>query len=166
MIDFTLTHEIGCSAEQFWKVFFSPEFNNSLYLKELAFPDFKIVSLDNPDGDVHRVVDAQPRLAMPEVVMKLLGPSFRYREEGKLDRAQSVFSWKLTPSTLSEKVRTSGKVKAVKIDENRCKRIVEISIEAKIFGVGGLVESSSEKTYRDAWERSAAYMNRYLKTLG
>jgi hypothetical protein len=162
VIHFTLTHEIACAADAFWSTFFSTDFNDALYKTELAFPEFNVLKIEKLDGDTHRIVDALPKLAMPPVVMKLLGSGFRYREEGTLDRAKLTFNWKIIPGTLADKVRTDGFVKVEAISESRCRRIVDITIEAKIFGVGGVVESSTEKTYRDAWERSAVFMNKFV----
>ena len=37
-----------------------------------------------------------------------------------------------------------------------------MTIEAKIFGVGGLIESSAEKQLREGWDKSAVFMNKWL----
>jgi hypothetical protein len=44
------------------------------------------------------------------------------------------------------------------------RRIAEMSIEAKIFAVGGLLESTAEKQMRDGWDKSATFMNKYLES--
>jgi hypothetical protein len=43
------------------------------------------------------------------------------------------------------------------------RRVAEILIEAKVFAVGGLIESSAEKQLRDGWDKSAVFMNRWLE---
>ena len=43
---------------------------------------------------------------------------------------------------------------------------MEVTIEAKIFGVGKLVESSTEDEVRTAWGKESAFINRYLKQRG
>ncbi|MFO0658614.1 MAG: DUF2505 family protein [Polyangiaceae bacterium] len=156
MIHFTLTHEIDCAAEAFWSTFFSKEFNDALYKTELAFPEFNVLKLDKLDGDTHREVDALPKLAMPPVVMKLLGNGFRYREEGTLDRAKLTYNWKIIQYARGTKL-PDGFVKIESINEKRCRRIVDITIEAKIFGVGGIVESSTRRPTAMRREKGAAF---------
>jgi hypothetical protein len=72
----------------------------------------------------------------------------------------------MTPSTLADKLFTSGTVRVEPIGTDKVRRIAEMSIEAKIFAVGGLIESTAEKQMRDGWDKSAVFMNRYLETAG
>ncbi len=37
-----------------------------------------------------------------------------------------------------------------------------MTIEVKVLGFGGLIESSAEKQVRESMDASAAFMNRYL----
>ena len=38
-----------------------------------------------------------------------------------------------------------------------------MSVEVKIFGLGGLVESTAEKAMRDAWNKTAVFHNQWLE---
>ncbi len=42
-------------------------------------------------------------------------------------------------------------------------RVVEITMEAKVFGVGGMIEKMTEKSTREGWGKSADFINDYLK---
>jgi hypothetical protein len=162
MKKFTLRHEINCSAEHFWKVFFDKDFNTTLFLEQLGFPEYVILEQDEGDKQVHRRVRGRPKMDMPKPVMKLLGDSFGYEEVGTLERATGVWSWKLKPNTLEGKLLTGGEVRVEKIDDKRCRRVADMHCEAKVFGLGGLLESSTEKEMRSGWDKSAAYMNKWL----
>lgn len=158
-----LRHEINCSVEHFWKVFFDKDFNESLFLKELGFPEYEVLSQEaKDDGTVTRTVRGMPKMDMPKPVMKLLGDGFSYKESGKYDPNTKVWTWTMTPAKLADKLRNEGTVKCEKISDDKCRRVAEIDIEAKVFGVGGLIESSSEKQMADGWNKSAAYMNRWI----
>jgi Protein of unknown function (DUF2505) len=159
---FTVTHEINCDAETFWKVFFDKSFNDELYLKELGFPEYKTLEQNETDTKITRKVHGQPKMDVPGPIAKLLGSSFSYIEEGSMDRASKLWRWKLLPSTLAEKLRTEGTVRIEPIGDSKVRRVAEIEVEAKIFGVGGLMESSAEKQLRQGWDSSAAFMNKYL----
>ena len=45
-------------------------------------------------------------------------------------------------------------------------RIIEVTLEAKIFGVGGLIESSFEKQMREESDRSATFTHKWLQSGG
>ena len=158
---FTVTHEINCNEETFWKLFLDKEFNERLY-KHLGFPQFTILSQEENDQKVTRKVHGQPKMDMPGPVAKLLGSSFSYDEEGALDKKSKVWSWKMTPSALADKMRNGGTMRVEKVGDDKVRRIADIDIEAKIFGVGGLIESSAEKQLRQGWDDSAVYMNNYI----
>lgn len=159
---FTVTHEINCSADHFWKLFFDKEFNEKLYREALGFPKYEVLQHEENDRQITHKVMGQPKMNMPGPVAKLLGSNFIYTEEGSFDRATKVWRWKMTPSALADKMRNEGTLRLEPIGDHKVRRIAEIVIEAKIFGVGGLIESSAEKQLREGWEDSAKFMNRYL----
>jgi hypothetical protein len=160
---FTVTHEIRCNADTFWKVFFDRTFNEELFRKELGFPDYSIVDQRETDTEIVRKVAGQPKMSMPGPVMKVLGPGFRYTEEGRFNKATKTWTWKMTPSTLAEKLTQTGTMRIEPIGDNKVRRITEIVAQAKIFAVGGLIESSAEKQLREGWDASAVFMNRWIE---
>jgi hypothetical protein len=163
---FTLTHEIHCNVDTFWKVFFDKEFNEKLYKGPLGFPDFTVVDQKDTETSVTRKVAAQPKMEVPGPVAKLIGPGFRYTEEGSMTKSERVWRWKMIPSTLADKLFTSGTVRVEAVGDSKVRRIAEMNVEAKIFAVGGLIESSAEKQMRDGWDKSATFMNQWIKDHG
>jgi hypothetical protein len=161
---FTVTHEIRCNAETFWKTFFDKTFNEKLYLEVLGFPEFKIVDQTENDQKITRVVQARPKVDMPAPIAKALGPNFGYKEEGSFDKAKQLWTWKMVPSTMAEKLRNEGAVRIEPVGTDKVRRVADILIEAKVMLIGGLMESTAEKQLRDGWDKSAVYMNKYLAT--
>ncbi len=161
---FTVTHEIRCNVDTFWKVFLDKDFNTELYTKALAFPSFQILEQTETDTQASRKVSAQPKMDVPGPVQKLFGAGFRYTEEGSMSKSERIWRWKMTPSTMPDKLHTSGTVRVEPIGDDKVRRIAEMVVEAKIFGVGGLIESSAEKQLRDGWDKSATFMNKWLET--
>lgn len=159
---FTVTHEINCDAETFWKVFFDKEFNEKLYRSGLGFPEFNIIDQKETDKELIRKVVGQPKMEMPGPVAKLLGSGFKYTEDGSFDKASKVWRWKMIPSTLADKMRNEGSMRIEPVGDNKVRRVAEILIEAKIFGIGGMLESTAEKQLRAGWDESAVYMNKHL----
>jgi Protein of unknown function (DUF2505) len=159
---FTITHEINCNAETFWKVFLDKEFNEKLYRGELGFDEYNIVDQRDTGTEVIRKTFGRPKVNLPGPLAKLVGDGFSYTEDAKLNKATQVWSWKLTPSTLADKTRNEGQMRIEPIGDNRVRRIAEIVIEAKVFGVGGLLESTFEKELRQGWDRSAIFTNKWI----
>lgn len=162
MAKVTLTHEINCDAERFWNLFFDKEFNEKLYKDTLGFPEFEIVEHRDDDKERYRKVKGKPKMNVPGPVAKLFGDNFKYEDQGKLDKKSGVFTFKITPSTMAEKLKNEGSVRIEAAGAGKVKRVVELIIEAKVFGVGGLIESSTEKQMRQGWEDSAAFMNKWI----
>lgn len=166
MAKFTLTHEIRCNADTFWRIFLDQEYNKKLYLEGLGFSAYDILEQRETDALVTRKVKGTPKMNLPGPIAKLVGSNFSYVEDGQLDRASKIWSWKVTPSSLADKVRNGGVLRLEPIDDNRVRRIAEIEIEAKVFGVGGLIESSLEKQLREGWEASVPFMHKWLAAHG
>ena len=159
---FTVTHEIHCNVEAFWKLFFDKGFNDKLYLEGLGFPAYKALEQNETETKITRRVEGTPKMNMPGPVAKLMGSNFSYKEEGSFDKATRIWTWKLIPSTLADKMRNEGSVRVEAVGDDKVRRVAELLIEAKIFGLGGLIESSAEKQLREGWDQSAVFMNKYI----
>jgi hypothetical protein len=57
-----------------------------------------------------------------------------------------------------------GTVRAERVSDTKCRRVAEMSVEAKIFGLGGIIEGASEKQLREGWDKSASFMNKWVET--
>ncbi len=167
MPTFTMTHEIDCDEDTFWKLFVDKEFNEALYKVGLEFPEWKIEEQTETDTEIKRRTKGRPKMKnVPGPVAKILGDSFGYVETGAMNKANRVWKYTLTPSTMAEKIKQEGVVRIQKVGDKKVKRVVDLTIEAKIFGIGGMVESTTEKQLRDGWNDSAVFMNKWIKEKG
>ncbi len=162
MTNIRLVHTIHCDAPAFWKLFFDPKLNQALYRKALEFTKLEVLSFEETDARISRKVAASPKLShLPGPVAKLLGSNFGYVEEGTMDKAEGVWRFKMIPTTLAEKIRQEGTVR-LEPEGEHVRRIVEVTVDVKVFAIGGLVESVAEKELRKAWETSTTYMNDWI----
>ncbi|HTJ85062.1 MAG TPA: DUF2505 family protein [Polyangiaceae bacterium] len=167
MPTFTLTHEIQCDEETFWKLFLDKEFNEALYRGALEFPEWNVEEQTETEHEIKRRTKGRPKLKnIPGPVAKILGDSFGYVETGAMDKAKKVWKYKLTPSTMAEKIKQEGTLRIEKAGDKKVKRFVELTIEAKVFGIGGMLESTTEKQLREGWETSAVFMNKWINDKG
>jgi hypothetical protein len=163
MLNLTLRHEFDCTTDMFWTIFFDKDFNLALFRDTLDFSRFEVLEQRETDKEIIRRVSASPKLDVPAPVAKLLGPGFSYVEEGTFDRASKRWQWKTIPSAMKDKLRQTGTVVAEEAGESRCRRVAHIEAEAKIFGIGGMVESTLEKSLRAGWDKSADFMRTWIK---
>jgi hypothetical protein len=160
---FTLTHEIQCDPETFWRVFLDKDFNTELFRDALGFPKFDIVEQRENDREIIRKVSGTPKMDVPGPVAKVLGSSFSYVEEGRFDKSSKTWHWKMIPSTMADKMKTEGIIRVEPAGEGKCRRIADVTLEAKIFGIGGMMESAAEKNLRQGYDASATFMNKYIR---
>jgi hypothetical protein len=154
----SVTHTFDCDADTFWKTFFDREYNQKLYLEGLGFKQFEILEIT----DTSRRMRGVPKMTLPGPVAKLLGDSFGYEEIGTFDRPGNIFRWKMQPNTMKDKLFTEGSIKIEPMGD-KVKRTNSASIEAKVFGVGGLLEGTAEKEMTASWEKEAAFTARWIK---
>jgi hypothetical protein len=163
MRSFTMVQDIATDPDTHWKLFLDPEYDKTQYLKGFGFPSYELLEhKDGPDDVVHRI-RVTPKLDVPAVVAKVLGSSFGYTEEGTFDKKRRIWRSRLIPNILADRLRSEANVKVEPAGEGRSRRICVLSVDAKIFGIGGLVESALEKNLRQGWEQSAAFMNAWVR---
>lgn len=160
MVRFTLRHDLGCDAARFWQLFLDRDFSVAMY-RALGFPRFDVVFQEETDAAIARAVTGTPKLDVPGPVAKVLGPGFSYREEGRFDRGEQVFRF-VMKTPLEGKLRIEGALRCEPRSDAASVRVVDLEAEAKIFGVGGMLEASTEKSLRKGWDDSAAFINRWV----
>ncbi len=160
----TGTMALPCSADTFWRVFLDEAYTRAMFMEQLGFKDFALLELT----ETTRKLRAVPKVNLPSVLEKLVGDSFAYEEHGTLDRARNEWRWRMVPPTpepgkkaRKELVATSGIVRVEPAGDG-CRRIDEVQVEAKIFGVGGIIESTVEKEVRASWAKEQAFLLRWL----
>lgn len=157
---FTMTHTLNASVPEFWeRIFASESFNEELYRDELGF-QYKLEEWDAETG--LRRARVWPTADVPKPVAAVLGDKLSFLEEGVYDAAADRYDFVVIPSAMRDRITTTGIVIAEATDDGRCKRTVTITVEARIFGVGKLVEAHLESTTRDQYDRNAAFANEYL----
>jgi hypothetical protein len=150
-------NEIHCDVAEFWDIFLDEAYTRALH-EELGSKEMEVLER----SDTRRRLRVVPKLNMPGPVAKLLGDRFGYEEQSTIDRKKNLFQWKILPNTMQEKLFTQGSMRVEAAGAGRCYRNEEATVEAKVFGIGGLFESSTEKEVLATWSKEAAFMNRWI----
>ena len=162
MTTFQMKHDLSFSAEKFWELFFNDELQKKIF-KDLQFPQWDILDYTDGEKEIVRIVKAIPKLDIPGPVAKVLGPGFGYTEEGRFDKASKTYKFVVTPTQMADRLKNEGTVRCEPKGDNACTRTVDVVVEAKVFGIGGMIEKMTEKGTRDGWAKSAAFFNDYVK---
>jgi hypothetical protein len=167
MADIRVAHVFECSPEIFWeKIFFDVEFNRTMYMEGLGFSSWKELETRELDDTLQRVVEIVPPVGdLPGPLRKLIGDGFGYREEGSLDKKSQRYQVKAIPSRLADKIKVEGVLWCEPEGESSCRRFFEGTVEAKIFGVGGLLENRIIADMRRNYDDAADYTRKYLASL-
>ncbi len=168
MPEVTLRHEIDTDEDTFWsKIVFNEEFNKKLYEGALKFPGWKLVDSKEDDAKIDRRVQVDPPVGdLPGPLKKVIGDRLAYTEEGTFDKKAKRYSFKVTPSTMADKTKVSGELWVEKIGDKKIRRLCRISVEVKVFMVGGMVEDRIMQDLRNSYDNSTAYTNQYIKENG
>jgi len=167
MAEVRIEHLIDTTDDGFWKLFFDPEYNKKLFYEVLGFESWKQVSLDETDTRIERVVDVVPKVGdLPGPLKKLAEGGAGYRERDTFDKAQKRMKVQIEPSSLQGKLTISGNMYTVPAGDGKCRRIYDSSVVAKIFGVGGMIESRILADVKSSYDQAAAFTNRWIKEKG
>jgi hypothetical protein len=168
MPEITIRNDINTDEDTYWKeCVFNPPFNEKLYTEGLKFPVWKVLESKEDDAKITRRIQVDPPTGnLPGPVKKVIGDRLSYIEEGTFDRKAKRYSFKVIPSTMAEKTKVVGEMWVEKAGDKKITRFTKISVEVKIFMVGGLVEERILSDLRTSYEKGTAFTNDYLKERG
>jgi len=162
----TASAALPCTPDTFWASFLDESYLRALYLDELESRAFDVLDI----SDTSRTLLIVPKMKLPAPVAKLIGDSFAYEEHGTLDRASGEWTWRmLQPANLDPKskprkdaVTMHGTARIEPSGDGHCRRTDTFAIEAKIFGLGSLIESTIDKELQRARTKEYAFLTQWL----
>lgn len=169
MPEITLRHDIETDEDTFWsKIVFDEGFNKKLYIDELKFPQWKLLEMKDDDAKISRRVLVEPATSdLPGPIKKAIGgDKLAYTEEGTFDKKSKRYVFKTIASLMPDKTKVSGEMWAEKVGDKKIRRIARMTVEVKIFMVGGMVEDRIIKDLQSSYDASTTFTNRYIKEHG
>ena len=159
-----IEHTFDCDVQTYWDdVFFNPEYNAKLFMERLRFERWEVIEQVDTDDGFRRVIEAVPRVGdLPGPIKSLLKNGAGYREEGEFVRSKSRYQLRVTSHSLKDKLLVTGDMHAKPTDDGRCCRSYDAMADAKVFGIGGMIErrilDDWEKSYRKAAEFTTQWL--------
>lgn len=162
MLEFTIVHALSCSPERFWNLFLDPDFTREMIVDGLGFARCEPDPVVQEGSLRRRHTYVEPKVDLPGPVAKLIGPRLGYDENGTFDEKTGIWTFDMRLSVLSDRIKLGGKLRVEPAGEEQCKRIADLWVDARIMGLGKMVEKAAEKNMRDGWGKSADWMNGWM----
>ena len=163
MAEVHLAHLYDCTEERFWELFFDDAFNQRLFREGLQFPVYEQLSYKETDQVIRRLTHVVPKVVqLPAALKKLVGDQVGYRERGVFDKLTRRFEVDITPDRAPDRLTVHGILRCEPCEVDKCRRLFDATVEARVFGVGGLLERRVIDDLRASYDGSARDANAYL----
>lgn len=138
-----------------------PEYQRRMYIEGLGFDGCELDPPRESGAIFERRMRVVPRLELPGPIRKLLGERFAYFEHIRYDRETKHWDWHLEMPVLGQRLTIAGDIEMEPKGELTCTRKANFRIEARIFGVGGLLEKTAKKEVLANFEKSVPMFGKF-----
>lgn len=157
-------HVYECDEDTFWSdILFDQDFNRRLFLEHLAFEQWEVARFEESDSEIRREVVIRPVTGdLPKPLVALVGDNLGFREEGVFDKQRRRYTFSIIPNRLRDKLHISGEIHVEPRDGQRSERFVRLEVEAKIFGLGSVIEKRIIADTRESYDKGHAFAKKML----
>lgn len=159
-----IQHVYECDEDRFWsEIIFGTDFNRELFIDHLQFKQWEVASFEESDTEIRREVHVQPVTGeLPAMLKKVVGDNLGYTEHGVFDKKTKRYTIRIVPNRLGDKLHINAVITVASRGEGRCERTLDLDVQAKIFGVGAMVEKRIIADTRDSYDKSYSFSKSYL----
>jgi hypothetical protein len=159
----SLTYGWDCPPEEFWALYFDPDFTVKMHLEALGSTSAEVVS---QEGDLSsglvRTLRYGQKPNMPGPVRKIFGEEVVTTEVSTFDPASSTSTFTMTPGTMADKTHIEGAI-ALAVESGSTVESFSLDARVKIFGAGPIVERFIEHQARDMQGKAVEFMRACLE---
>ena len=158
----SLVYRWDCSPDEFWALYYDPDFAVRLHLEALGSTSAVIVSQEGDlDTGLVRTLRYGQRPPMPGPVRKIFGEEVVTTEVSTFDPQMSRTTFVMTPGTMADKTQIAGSI-AFTVDRGTTVETFSLDARVKIFGAGPIVERFIEAQARAMQGKSVDFMRAEL----
>ena len=163
-MEYRIEDPFDCSAERYWEIFFSDEYNEGLWpaldiKRELLAFERKG---EGPSLRIHREQRLVPQREVPAFIKKLVSGAITYVEKNDYVAADNVMRTVTIPGFAADRITTTGTYRLEPLGPGRCKRIWEAVCECRIPLVGGKVEKQLVDEVRESYRRATDFTRKWI----
>jgi hypothetical protein len=163
-MEYRIEDTFDVSAERYWEIFFSDEYNAGLWpaldIKRelLAFER----TGEGPSLRIHREQRLLPQREVPGFIKKLVSGAISYVEKNDFVAADNAMRTVTIPGFAADRITTTGVYRLELLGDARCKRVWEGVCECRIPLVGGKVEKQLVEEVRESYRRAADFTRKWI----
>ncbi len=162
-MEFTIRHDIPCAIDTYWRCVWDEEYNKRLYLDVLKFRECTRLEQKETDAQITRRIKLNPPAQdLPGPVAKVLG-DLSWIEDGVFDKKTGIYKVKIITASMPDKTHIGGENWCESRGDAACVRIAKMSVEVKVFMVGGIVEKRIEADTKKSYEAAAKFTAEFVK---
>lgn len=163
-MEYRIEDTFDCSAERYWEIFFSDEYNAGLWpaldiVRELLAFERKG---EGPSLRIHREQRLVPQREVPGFIKKLVSGAITYVEKNDFVAADNLMRTVTIPGFAADRITTTGTYRLEPLGESRCKRIWDGVCECRIPLVGGKVEKQLVDEVRESYRRATDFTRKWI----
>ena len=163
-MEYTIRDTFDVSADRFWEVFFSDEYNAGLWpALEVDYKRLKFErSGEGKDLRIIREQELTPHRQAPKVVQKMVSGTVSYVEKNDFSAAKSAIQIVTIPNFAADRVDNHGEFRVEARGDDKCERIWAGVCKVKIPLVGGQVEKYLVGEIQESYRRATEYTRKFL----
>lgn len=160
-----MTHRLECDLDTFWTRFLDEQFNHAIFVTDLQFPRYRLLARSDEGSLVRQRIEVTPKANMPPAIAKVLGDRFTYIEAGEFDKEAQLYRFELLPPAgiLGTQATSKGTARAEATSDGQTLRVVEISFDVRVFGLGKMLERFAASSAEHGYAAHAEMANRRLR---
>ena len=155
------TEVFRCPVEKYFEEYFNPEGRHRRVVGAggVSFTA-KEVRREAPEWTMR--AELVEKLNAPAAIRKLFGETNRFEEESRWVVGTRMIEVKVRPDRMRDKLSIQMRYQMESLADGTCRVTLEMDIQARIFGIGGLVEKMAAKEMPHAFSKDAAFFNAHL----
>ena len=164
-MDYTIEDDFDVSAERYWEVFFSEEYNAAMWPALEIEHELLMLERTGEGADlkIERKQRLTPKREVPGFLKKFVADKIAYTEHNHFSRKDNVMKTVTTPSFMAEKIKTEGVYRLVELGPNKVRRIWEGSAKVSVPLLGGRIEKHLVGEIRESYRKATEFTRKWHK---
>jgi len=158
-----VSHDYPFSPERFIAVYFDRGF--TAWLDQHLDVSMSVDVLEDKPTTILRTVRTVPNMDLPAFARAIFGgkKGFSYLETATHTKGTRSIAWSILPSVIPDKFSMTGVTRIEPLGDGGCRRIVDASLEIKVFAIGPRLEETVVKSVSDSYTKGHSLMVDYEK---
>jgi hypothetical protein len=156
------TEVYRCSPQRYIEQYFDPEGRKRRMVDGCKGVSWELLDKTEAGGERRMRAAFVQRLDAPKAVQKLFGETSRFEEVSVWREGSDEIQVTLIPDKMTDRMSLQGRYRVQDAGDGTSRVTLEMEVQVKIFGVGGLVEKMAAKELPKTFAKDAEYFNAHL----